>query len=356
MLYFILFIVILFYIYENWQAFKIIISTYFQPQKKELFIDTLKSSNGYVPANYSDNSSHVLVPPPLQTNKLSNPLLALQEAKREKRLQAYNLAVTEYNNKLEALRKSGDITLQGILVLQGNLFPRYKLVMDVLHSKNFFKIAETPLIISQVVKTEEQQNPNRVTPYLQLIENLRLAGALSDDDILVLKYKIVKATNLAVFDFLAKDDIRIFTEDESEFIKSCMLEMQYITATGLETVKTMILPDASGVLEPISVEEEDTGTSLKLNEQDLLILKGKPVYTRMDISDAVINPTFDDSNDAPTNIVGEEMDEYILEDWQGVCSGSRCKDISSRIKAYCQRPWYECHSHIPEYGMKYYYS
>lgn len=353
MLYFILFIVILFYIYENWQAFKLIISTYFQPQKKESFIDTLKSSNGYVPANYSDNSSHVLVPPPLQTNKLSSPLLALQEAKREKRLQAYNLAVTEYNNKLEALRKSGDITLQGILVLQGNLFPRYKLVMDVLHSKNFFKIAETPLIISQVVKTEEQQNPNRVTPYLQLIENLRLAGALSDDDILVLKYKIVKATNLTVFDFLAKDDIRTFTENESEFLKSCMLEMQYITATGLETVKTMILPDASGVLEPISVEEEDTGTNLKLNEADLLILKDKPVYTRMDISDAVINPTFDDSNDAPTNIV---VTEGVLEDWQGVCSGSRCRDINARIKAYCQRPWYECHSHIPEYGMKYYYS
>jgi hypothetical protein len=349
MLYFILFIILLFYIYENWQAFNLIIHKYFTTSStsKESFTDTLKSSNGYTSYNYADYSSNVLVPPPLQANKLRNPLLALQEARREKSLQDYNLAVTEFNNKLDALRVSGDITLQGILVLQGELFPRYKLISDVLHSKNFFKVKESPMIIAQKVASEESTNPNKITPYLQLIENLRLSGAMSDDDILVIKYKIITNTNMAVIQLLNKDNIRTFTQDESEFLKSCMLEIQYITASGLESIKNLVLPDASGVLEPVVMEENETIAS-EFNESELLILKGKPVYTRMDISDAVINTDFDNSNDI-NNINGEE-------DWQGVCKGSRCSDINSRIKAYCQRPWYECHSHIPSYGMKYYYN
>lgn len=356
MLYFILFVILLFYIYENWQALKLIIHKYFttsqsNPNSKESFIDTLKSSNGYTADNYADYSANVLVPPPLQANKLRDPLLALQEARREKALQDYNLAVTEFNNKLDALRVSGDITLQGILVLQGELFPRYKLISDVLHSKGFFKVKESPMIVAQMVASEESKNSNsnsnKITPYMQLIENLRLSGAMSDDDILVLKYKIVTGTNMAVIQLLNKDNIRDFTQDESEFLKSCMLEMQYIAPVGLENIKNLVLPDASGVLEPV-VMEENAAVSAELNESELLILKGKPVYTRMDISDAAINPDFD--------VLDEGSDDVPEEDWQGVCKGPRCRDVNSRIKAYCQRPWYECHSHIPSYGEKYYYN
>jgi hypothetical protein len=140
---------------------------------------------------------------------------------------------------------------------------------------------------------------------------------------------------MAVIDFLAKDNIRDFTADEYEFLYECMLEMKYITPTGLTAVKALELPDASGVLEPVGADDLDvTNTNAKLSEEDLLILSSKPVYTRLDISDANINPDFD---------IDQEEDDSLR------------NTVKRRIDAYCQRTWYECHSHIPYYGGDYYY-
>lgn len=312
---------VLFYIYENWKAFKQLVSLHFSKNSKEEFSNVI-TSNGFVPANQSDYSENVIVPSfqRANINMLSNPTLARLDAMRYKAMDAYNKAISEFNGKLDELKTSGDITLDGILVINGSIFPRYKLVMAVLRSKQFF---------AQSLGANVDETSSELDKYLFLFENLKLSGSAADEEILAMKAKIVNGENLPIFEFFLKDGLNSMTTDEKKFLYDCMIDMKYLTPNGLKVVQSLTIPDASSV---IGVEPEESSQLAEVSAEDQLILKSKSVYTSMDISDVIVSPDFDNSLDS--YYAGRE---YLPIDWK------------------CQRDWFECHSHLPDYGLEYYY-
>jgi hypothetical protein len=313
---------VLFYIYENWKAFTQLVSIHFSKDTKESFGNVI-ASNGFVPANQADYSENVIVPPfqRANINKLSNPTLARLDAMRYKAMDEYNKAIAEFNGKLDELKTSGDITLDGILVINGSIFPRYKLVMAELRTKKFFVKSARNMI-------SDEPSPE-LDKYLFLFENLKLSGSATDEEILAMKEKIVKGENLPIFEFLLKDGLNTMSPDEQKFLYDCMIDMKYLTPNGLKVVQSLTIPDASSI---IGIEPEVSSQLAEISAEDQLILKSKSVYTSMDISDVIVSPDFDNSLDS--YYAGRE---YLPIDWK------------------CQRDWFECHSHLPDYGLEYYY-
>lgn len=306
LLYFLLFIFILYYAYDVWRT----ISSN-TTNLKESFVtatNTPIESNGFVASNSADYSEHVLKPPPLKndTVQLTNPALVYAERQRLQALATYNDAVSSFQSKLEDVHRAGDITLRGIQIIQGDLFPRYIVVLDAVRRRAFFDTMDNNTF-NVADKSEEERN-RLLTPYNFMFNNLALAGAANTHEIEVMRDKIVAGIQLEFFTFLAKVNIRSLTDVEHQFLLECMKVMGDVTPNGIASLTEISVPE--------------------LNMPTETITRDNRIYAINDISDPYINPGLDNPN--------IEQLPYSL--------------ANERINAFCQREWYECHSHIPPWS------
>jgi len=333
MLYLLVFLIILYYIYENWIGLKALSLHYFTENEKEEkdtknkkdtkedFVNVMSNVKyPYTPSNFKDFSNNVIIPPLLKHSIDDVPKLDNIEAIKFKALQKYNDEMKQYNKMLDNLISSKDLTPSGVLVLSGSLYPRYNLIITFIRNLGYFTIVINDKD-NKNIPSEETETTNK---YEQLFQNLLSNKIITADEIKIMKTKINNQQQILIINMLFKDKLDEFNKDELEFIYEAMIKLGYITIKGLETIKGLTLPTLNNAssINILGTEEEESLIAGVVGEEDIPILNPNKIYTTADITDAYPNPRL--SKELTDTYPGRE---YLDADWK------------------CQRPWFDCTSH-----------